>query len=134
MQQLAFLGLVPLLGLVAAAPIGFQPVIIGKTGAVLDACGSFGSVRGLKAGGDSFVSVRASPSTGAKELDRLKEARGVIMCDVSLDGKWIGIIYPRAEDPLNHCGVTTPVKRPIPYKGQCKSGWVFGRYIENSAG
>jgi hypothetical protein len=134
MRPLALWGLAPVFALIAAAPTELRPVIIGKTGAVLDACGSYGSVRGLKAGGDGFVSVRSAPSTKAKEIDRLKEARGVIMCDVSRDGKWIGIVYPRAEDPLNHCGLTSPVKRPIPYKGQCKSGWVFGRYIENSAG
>lgn len=102
------------------------PVLVGGE-PELDACGSNGVVEGLDPNGDNFLSVRASPSSRGRETDRLNEGDGVYMCDGQ--GHWIGIVYGAGT-----CGVTMPIADRKPYRGGCKSGWVFDAYVRLYAG
>ncbi|MEL6947648.1 MAG: integron [Pseudomonadota bacterium] len=106
------------------------PVIIGQDGPGYDACGSSGRVVNLNPDGDNYLSVRARPSVNGAELDRLGPGFVVSMC--SQNGRWIGIVY--APNGQGSCGVGTPVPSPRPYEGNCRSGWVFNKYIELFAG
>lgn len=102
------------------------PVILTADG--LDPCG-LGMVKALKAGRDGFLSVRARPAAGGRELDRLRNGEQVYMC--ADKGEWIGIVYSR---PRRDCGVTSPVPRKMAYAGKCRSGWVHRRWVELIAG
>lgn len=121
-----------LLAAVTAGPASAQsrpvPVIVGGS-ADLDACQTLGQVRGLKAGGDGFLSVRSGPSTRHAELDRLRNGRQVYFC--TRKGYWVGIVYgPRGSG----CSVTSPIARKRAYRGPCKSGWVHSAFLEPLAG
>jgi hypothetical protein len=104
------------------------PVIVGGS-ADLDACQTLGQVRGLKAGGDGFLSVRNGPSTRHAELDRLANGRQVYFC--ARKGYWVGIVYGSHG---SGCGVTSPIARKRVYRGPCRSGWVHGGFLEPLAG
>ncbi|MCP5396089.1 MAG: SH3 domain-containing protein [Sphingomonadaceae bacterium] len=110
-------------------------VMVGSDDLDFDACGGVGVVAGLNPRGDNFLSVRSSPSTSGRELFRLKTGHPVNLCDVSEDGKWLGVVFQPAEDEqdFGNCGVGTPLPRQ-PYSGPCQQGWVSGRYIELVAG
>jgi len=119
---------------VSAASTQARPVIIGLDGAEFDACGSQGSVRGLKEDGDNFLSVREAPATGAAERDRLHNGDAVMLCDSSKDGKWIGVVYPAAGQTVADCEVSSPAQRRAPYAGPCRSGWVASTFVAVTAG
>lgn len=108
------------------SPASAQPVMVGGE-AGYDACGSVGRVVGLNPSGDNYLSVRAKPSSSGNELDRLGPNTNVFMCDQR--GRWIGIVYGG-----NSCGVGSPIADRQAYRGPCKSGWVFDKYIELFAG
>ena len=91
-----------------------------------DACSGYSQVQGLKKGGDGFLAVRRGPSTNYKMIDKLYNGDQVWTCDQK--GKWTGIVYGK------DCGVGSPVKNRQPYKGACKSGWVFGKWLTLIAG
>lgn len=95
----------------------------------LDACGGLGRVKGLKRGGDNFLSVRAGPGASHREIDRLRNGRSVWFCDGN--GDWIGIVYGTAGQ---ECKVGSPVARKMPYPGPCRSGWVHRAFVELMAG
>jgi hypothetical protein len=116
----------------AAGPA--RPVVIGKAGNDLDACLSTGEVTGLNPAGDNFLAVRAAPAVGARMIGRLGPRHMVHMCDDTPDGQWLGIVY--SDDPRGEtvCEVGSPVARPQPYRGPCRSGWVAARHILLVAG
>jgi hypothetical protein len=90
----------------------------------LDACTSQGEVTGLDPAGDNYLAVRAGPAVMYQMLDKLTPGSRVHTCDDN--GNWIGIVYPvNGQD----CGTGTSLAQRKPYKGPCKSGWVFGKYI-----
>ncbi|MEA3419413.1 MAG: integron, partial [Campylobacterota bacterium] len=93
----------------------------------LDACGAIGAVRGISRNGDGFIAVRSGSGGKYKMIDKLyRNGEYIIMCDSK--GKWTGIVYGE------NCGVGTPISRRQPYKGSCKSGWVYEKYIRLIAG
>lgn len=102
------------------------PVMLVADG--LDPCG-LGAVKGLRSGGDGFLSVRTRPNPKGRELDRLRNGEQVYMC--AEKGEWIGVVYSR---PRGDCGVTSPVPRTMAYAGKCRSGWVHRRWVEVIAG
>ena len=114
----------------AALKVAARPVRYGIDGPNYDSCGSVGDVTGLKADGDNFLSVRAAPSTSAKELDRLPAGKTVAMCD-STDG-WVGIVYDLTGSM--DCGTGSPIDSEQNYGGPCKSGWVSKKFITLTAG
>lgn len=93
-----------------------------------DACGGVGQVANLRKGG--FVAVRDGPGTRYAERDRLFAGRSVWLCEER--GVWQGVVY--AADAQADCGVATVQARRAAYSGPCRSGWVFGRYVELTAG
>ena len=86
------------------------------------------TVRRILQRGASYERQRVvhSDATG-NELDRLGPNTNVFMCDQR--GRWIGIVYGG-----NSCGVGSPIADRQAYRGPCKSGWVFDKYIELFAG
>ena len=107
------------------------PVIVGQNGPELDACGALGRVRRLNARGDNFLSVRAGPSTKAREIGRLRSGDLVYIC--SDNGGWMGVVHEGGKVDTG-CGVTAPVARERPYRGPCRSGWVATQFVEGIAG
>ncbi|UYV17082.1 hypothetical protein [Porphyrobacter sp. ULC335] len=119
----------------AEAPAA-RPVMVGGYGD-LDACPSMGAIIPLRKGGDGYVAVRAAPSRKARELDRLKPGRALMLCRESADGQWIGVIYPEPFGGAGpeDCGVSSAADGPPrPYEGVCLSGWVARRYVMVTAG
>lgn len=101
-----------------------------------DACLSTSFVRPLNPG--AYLSVRAGPSPRAGEVARISSGHVVWNCDDA--GEWVGIVYhpehrsqndTRAEIECNLGPSNTPRR---PYRGNCRTGWVHGRYLLSLAG
>ena len=92
-----------------------------------DACASVGEIRGINKQGDGFVAIRSGAGSKYALKDKIrKNGTKVIMCDSQ--GKWIGVVYGR------DCGTSSPIAKKQPYKGSCKSGWVYEKYVILIAG
>jgi hypothetical protein len=107
-----------------AIACGGEPVVVGKDGADLDACGGTG------------VLVRDStlfpaPQDRPEFQQGLTRGARVFVCDGSPDGHWTGVVVPDGDED---CGVSSPVAAPRPYDGACRSGWVKSADIEVVAG
>jgi len=124
-------GMVALSAAARAQP-GHRPVRIGLGGGDFDACQVYAEVRGLNPRGDNFLSVRAAPSAGARELGRLGPGQRIWMCEIETVPGWTGIVYGPGGSQM--CNVGSPVPRPRAYRGSCRSGWVSSRYIRAIAG
>jgi hypothetical protein len=117
------------LPLTAGAQQSRIPVIAGQHGPDYDACGTQGVVRRLDPKGDGFLAVRAGPSSKYAMLDKVYGGTILNLCDQS--GSWLGVVYSHdAKD----CGVGTPWPRAGAYNGPCLSGWVFRKYVAETAG
>ena len=74
------------------------------------------------------IIVRSGPGTKYKIIDKIyRNGTGVAMCDSH--GKWEGVVYGKG-----NCGTGSPVNKRQPYTGECKSGWVFEKYVRLVAG
>jgi len=102
------------------------PVMISSGGEELDPC-SLAQVRGLDSRGDGFLAVRNGPGGDYTQVDELYNGDKVWYCDEQ--GSWIGVVYGGDE-----CGVASPVNPATPYSGNCRSGWVFKKFINVIAG
>ena len=92
-----------------------------------DACASIGEIRGINKHDDGFVAIRSGAGSKYSMKDKIrKNGTNVIMCDSH--GKWIGIVYG------DDCGTSSPIAKKQPYKGSCKSGWVYEKYVVLIAG
>jgi hypothetical protein len=105
------------------------PVVIGGN-AEFDACGGYGEIAGLAAGGDGFLSVRSGPASRHREVDRLRNGAKVFTCGDR--GAFIAIVYPA--DEKRDCGVGSPWPRRRAYTGPCKAGWINSQYLKMLAG
>lgn len=114
-------------GAIARPPIRPAVPVIIEAGDT-DPC-SNGVVKGLRANGDGFLSIRSTPSASARELGRLYNGQTIYVC--AGRGDWLGIVYGRAGQD---CNVTTSWVRTLPYTGPCNSGWVHRRWVEIYAG
>jgi len=93
-----------------------------------DACGALGVIRGIDKHGDGFVAIRRGAGTRYRIKDKIyKNGTQVWMCDSH--GKWIGILYGKSD-----CGTGTSISKRKPYRGSCKSGWVYTKYVVMTAG
>jgi hypothetical protein len=117
----------------AAAAQRDVPVIVGEQ-EDLDACGSWAEVYGLNPKGDGFLAVRGGPGTDRALRDRLREGDGFFVCGMSSNGKWIAIVYPRAGQTADVCGVSGVVSKAHAYRGPCASGWVNAAWVRILAG
>ena len=92
-----------------------------------DACGGWGEIRGINAKGDGFVSVRSGAGTKYKIKHKIRRnGTGVSMCDTH--GKWIGVVYGK------NCGTSSPIAKRQAYKGTCRTGWIYEKYVVLIAG
>jgi len=125
MQKMALfvlflLGILP--GFIDAETGAKVPIVIGAYPDE-DACGGLGEIRGIDKNGDGFVAVRSGPGTRYKIIDKIySNGTRVHMC--SSTGKWEGVVYGKGD-----CGTGSPLPAPQAYKGRCKSGWIFHRYV-----
>ncbi|MEM6762964.1 MAG: SH3 domain-containing protein [Pseudomonadota bacterium] len=110
----------------SAAQVLDVPVMIGGE-PDLDACSGVGRIARLNPRGDGFLAVRAGPSTDYAKIDELYNGDIVVICDQ--DGRWSGVVYGGAD-----CGTSSPVPRRMAYRGPCRAGWVFDRYVDYIAG
>lgn len=93
-------------------------------------CESIGEVRGLKAGGEGFLAVRAGAGAGRGLLDKLGNGRRVYLC--RSEGRWVSVLYPDTGSKDVRCTAeSADIGR---YRGACKSGWVHWTWIEIIAG
>lgn len=90
------------------------------------ACPRTGVVGGLS--GRGTLSVRTAPSVASKRIDGLTNGEAVFMCDWSVSGEWVGVVYSR--EAGTDCGVSKYILLPQPYAGTCRSGWVSSKYVK----
>lgn len=111
------------------------PIMVGGD-ADIDACDTWAEVQPLNPKGDGYLSVRIGPMVAAKELARITSGHSVIVCNVSNDGKWAGIVYQASpKGDVGDCGLSSPdIRERHPYDGPCQSGWVAMRYLWLAAG
>ena len=107
--------------------ISERPVSIGFNGPRFAACPSFGEVVNIRAGEDSFLSVREAPANSAAEVAQLSLGAIVSMCQNT--GGWVGIVYAPQDDPELDCGTSSSVPDVREYEGPCSSGWVRDDYL-----
>jgi hypothetical protein len=100
------------------------PVIVGGD-ASQAGCPRSGVVTGLAARGS--LSVRSGPSAASPRIDGLPNGRSVVMCDWSVNGDWVGVVYAGSADV--DCGLSKYIATAQPYSGACKSGWVSSKYV-----
>ena len=131
------IGALALVGLLVGTHLGIAraqsaiPVIVGTDGPDWDACGAVGRVVGLNPDGDNFLAVRSGPSTDFTKIDEVYTNDALWLCEKR--GRWWGVVYA-ADGHQAPCGVSSSVPAPIPYRGECRSGWVFDLYVELVAG
>ena len=111
---------------------GERLVMVGQDGSEFDACAALGRVRGLRTGGDNFLSVRIAPGSDAREKDRIGNGNRLYLCDQS--GDWFGVVYQKAGDAMVSCGTGTPSAYVGAYRGPCRYGWVHKYFVEFLAG
>jgi hypothetical protein len=127
MKHLAFL-LVFLLATPAAAGQPDVPVRIGDV-PDLDACMSEGVVNRPHA---TTIALRSGPGDSFRLIQHLRNGQEMHLCSPSKDGLWSGVVL--AMDGVLDCGVSSPVPRPVAYRGPCISGWVRSKWVKVTAG
>lgn len=101
------------------------PVIVGGD-ASQAGCPRSGVVTGLA--GKGSLTVRSGPSTASRRVDGLGNGRSVVMCDWSVNGDWVGVVY--AGESGVDCGLSKYIATAQPYSGACRSGWVSSKYVQ----
>lgn len=107
-------------------------VRVGELGQGFAACNARGVTRDRPA--DATVSVRAAPFDATREIDRLPAGAEFFICSRTHDQRWFGIVYPRAGQALDTCGVASPAPRRTDYEGPCASGWVSSLQVRLVSG
>lgn len=112
-----------------------RPVMVGGDPGQ-DICDTWASVMELNPRGDGFLAVRALPTVEGNEVTRLKSSHPLLICNVSEDGKWAGVVFPdEIRGDAQICVFNIPADGILrPYEGPCPSGWVALRYLVLSAG
>jgi hypothetical protein len=103
---------------------GAQSVRIGEGGPGFTAC--LGTGRVVNTNG---LDVRQAPFGEARLVGTLPADARVTICSRSLDQRWLGVVYPPAEQPALECDVVQPVERRRGYDGPCQSGWVSSAFV-----
>lgn len=123
-------------GEVRPVAVTINPVVV--DGKAIAPGGAVAQIRGLKKGGDGFVSVREAPSTAGRETDRLTEGTFLIRTfaeDAQTGTKFVGVVYDldvkSDRSMLERCGIPeAPPYASGVYRGACKSGWVAARFVK----
>ena len=95
-----------------------------------DACPSLGEITGLKF---TRLNVRAGPGIAFTKVDAVKNGQRVYLCNLSKDGEWHGVVYPKNHGNQD-CGVTTAKSKSEVYSGPCEAGWVHSSWVKVIAG
>lgn len=107
--------------------MGNEPVTLSATGT--DPC-SLGVIADQPP--ETSVWIYPGPSTDLEHFDELAAGNPVWVCEDSIDGSMVGIVYDIFQE--QDCGVTTPVEEDTDYIGDCNSGWVEAVEVELLAG
>ncbi|WP_442679978.1 hypothetical protein ACSBM8_01870 [Sphingomonas sp. ASY06-1R] len=92
-----------------------------------DACSDFGVVAGLDPKGDNYLSVQSGPGGKPyRQLDRVHTDQRLLVCEEK--GMWLGVVYSKGHNDAD-CGVTSPRAQRAAYRGPCRSGWVYRKYV-----
>lgn len=108
------------------------PVRVGELGQGFAACAARGATRDR--GEAAAVPVRTAPYDANHEVDRLAAGTEFFICSRTHDQRWFGIVYPRAGQAVETCGVAAPVARRADYEGPCASGWVASAQVRLVSG
>jgi len=122
-----FVGVGVMSGLASA--VQAQAVRVGGS-ADFDACGSVGVPTGLNPRGDNFLAVRAGATSRATMRDKLRPGQRFYICGQR--GGWVAIVYSKRRGA--DCGVSSPIARRQAYRGPCRSGWVYRKFVGDFAG
>ena len=76
--------------------------------------------------GDGFLAVRTGPSTEREQVDELHNGDVVMLCDYQ--NGWHRVVYPGQGQEATEC-YSASERRPDPFTGPCKSGWVHGNWV-----
>ena len=87
-----------------------------------------GRASGDGAGARRAVRARIARSTGCAAGTEF------FICSRTHDQRWFGIVYPRAGQALEACGVAAPASRRGDYDGPCASGWVASARVRLVSG
>jgi len=98
------------------------PVRVGELGPGFAGCGGRGATRDRP--GAPSVPVRNAPYDANRQIDQLTPGTEFHICARTHDQRWFGIVYPRAGQSPDACGVAGAVARRSDYEGPCASGWV----------
>ena len=114
--------------------IAARPVLIGKDGPDMDACGTVSIVASALGEGNATAPVHAAPDAKSEQTGTLAAGHMVVVCDGSDDGAWQGIVYDLQQSYNPDCGTGSPVAEEKPYPGTCASGWMKADRLEMLAG
>ena len=103
-----------------------QVAVTLEGGTGLDPCSGV-QIYGLNPRGDGFLAIRSGPGTNYRKIGELYNGNIVAGCDYRRG--WYGIVYGGRD-----CGTGSPIARTAPYRGPCRSGWVYGKYVRVVAG
>ncbi len=108
-------------------------VRVGELGQGFAACNARGATRDRPADA-ATVPVRGAPFDANHEIDQLAAGTEFFICSRTHDQRWFGIVYPRAGQALEACGVAAPASRRGDYEGACASGWVASARVRLVSG
>ena len=108
------------------------PIRVGELGPGFAACGGRGATRDRP--GAPSVPVRAAPYEANRQIDSLSAGAEFFICARTHDQHWFGIVYPRAGQSVEACGVGGPVAQRDDYDGPCGSGWVSSALVRLISG
>ena len=88
------------------------------------------TTRGIDKHGDGFIAIRSGPGSKYSIKNKfVKNGKQVVGCDSV--GNWIGIIYAD-KDTWQGCGLDSDSsEKTHPYRGPCKTGWVYKKYLKD---
>jgi len=109
------------------------PVRVGELGQSFAACNARGATRD-RPGEAAVVLVRGAPFDANHEIDQLATGTEFFICARTHDQRWFGIVYPRAGQTIEACGVAAPASRRGDYEGPCASGWVASARVRLVSG
>jgi hypothetical protein len=109
------------------------PVRVGELGQGFAACNARGATRDRPADA-AMVPVRGAPFDANHEIDRLAAGTEFFICSRTHDQRWFGIVYPRAGQTIESCGVAAPAAGRGDYDGPCAAGWVASARVRLVSG
>lgn len=98
----------------ALAPVVSRPVMVGRNGRNVNACGATATPAGER--------LTVHWSTDAAAPAKATVSGSLFVCQA--DGQWSGVVFPATGQSASDCRVSLPVTSPREYQGPCRWGWV----------